>query len=260
MSPWKILSKEGLSKGINTYRNSIQILGSQKTQISEDFGCCCGCKCICTDLMMVFDTTGSMGGFIQNLKSVFFGVVESFNSSTCRWALTDYKDYEDRGPYEEGYSNKITFTNDIARVQSQIERLDARGGGDGPEQNLSALKWMADKWFTLGGRPDDTECYNEEENIKQKVKKAICWAGDVDGWEDGAKGNPYPTLQATIDALVRENIKVFALGTGLDGNRAKHGNKQATEITKATGGVYIPTTSFTEEEIVRLLCSALNSD
>lgn len=253
MSPWKILSKEGLSKGINTYRNSIRILGSQKTQTSEDFECCCGCKCICTDLMMVFDTTGSMGSFIRNVKSVFFGVVESFNSSTCRWALTDYKDYEDGGPYEEGYNNRLRFTNDIASVQAQIANIVVGGGGDPAEQNLSALKSMADKWFTLGGRLEDTECNNG-------VKKAICWAGDIDGWEDGSKGNPYPTLQNTIDALVRENIKVFALGTGLDRNFGRHGHKQATEITKATGGIYLPTISFTEEEIERLLCAALNSD
>lgn len=66
MSPWKILSKEGLSKGINSFGNSIKILGSQKTQSSDDFGCCCkrfscgNCDSTSIEGELAYDTSGGL--------------------------------------------------------------------------------------------------------------------------------------------------------------------------------------------------------
>jgi hypothetical protein len=189
------------------------------------------------DILILVDTTGSMSGFLSTLKTVMPDILTTVTATapdaTIRWAVAGYRDYEDGGDYASyGYKLHLPFTSDSASILSAINALTAGGGGDTSEQNLAALLHIATGWDTLTG--------------SSTAGRGILWAGDVPGWEDGAKGQPYPTFQATLNELVDQNIAVFALnqkaaGAGLDapGPAPSDGRYQASTITTETdGGIY----------------------
>jgi hypothetical protein len=192
-----------------------------------------------------------MGGQLSAFRTAMQTVTETYNSPTCRWAVADYKDFEDGGPYANGWRVGGVFTNDVLSTQSAINALTAVGGGDGPEQNLAALSNAANQWqSTLSGRGIAQNC-EDEYNTSLSIKRAIVWAGDVSGWENGAKGRPYPTLEGTINSLVSAEVKVVALGSGL--------GSQASAITSATGGVFLSSGGTQSREILQAICEALSS-
>jgi len=185
------------------------------------------------DILLLTDTTGSMGGYISTIKAVFSPLAASVTALLpavdFRWSACDYKDYEDGGPYANDINVGQVFDADPALSQTAINSWTASGGGDGPEQNLSALLWVAQNWVSsLTGRADS--------------QKVIVWGGDIHGWEDGDKGLDYPKLQETINALAAIGVKVFginsgAAGAGIDGIAASGTQRQASAICNGTGGI-----------------------
>lgn len=187
------------------------------------------------DILFLVDTTGSMGGFINTLHSVMPEILEVIRASvptaTLRWAVAGYRDVEDGGSYGSyGFLLHQAFTSNDETTVDTIGGLTAGGGGDEPEQNLMALKNLATNWVaSLGGNTTSA--------------RAIIWAGDAVGWEDGAKGHTYPSLQATLDALDAANVTVFGLnmrgvdaGINRPGPAPSDGRSQASTIVETTGG------------------------
>lgn len=204
------------------------------------------------DVLFLTDTTGSMGGYISTIKAVFSPLATSITallpSVTFNWAAASYKDYEDGAPYTAGIKVDSTFNASIAAVQAAINGWSAGGGGDGPEQNLSALKISAEEWLTtFSGRAN--------------AQKILIWGGDIYGWEDGAKGNPYPKLNETISALVAAGVKVFGInsqgaGAGIDGDGGS--GPQASAICNATGGTLTNSVSQTDaDKIAELVATGV---
>jgi hypothetical protein len=197
------------------------------------------------DVFFMTDTTGSMGGFIGSIQSVFTTVLTDLNDAGIadfRWAVGDYKDFEDGGPYVNGINVGQNFTDNVADAQLAIDGYFASGGGDLPEQNLAALELMGDGWVSNYGGRDEAQ-------------KIVVWGGDVEGWEDGAKGFPYPTLGNTVDALVDRGAQVFAInpfgaGFGIDAEGTPSGENQASAITGATGGTLFNNVTFGDEDAI----------
>lgn len=185
------------------------------------------------DIFLLTDTTGSMAGYIDTVKIIFPEVVNTvlarFPSSEFYWGAADYRDFEDGGLYVQGVHPGPGLTPNPTAIYNRILAWLAQGGGDSPEQNLAALQYLAENWEALGGRSD--------------APRAIIWAGDVPGWEAGSKGYPYPTLQATLEALTAANILLFGVnlgsaGSGIDaiGPGASAGLRQASTLIGSTGG------------------------
>lgn len=177
----------------------------------------------------MIDTTGSMGGIVTRLQNLFSDLETDFATTSCRWAVADFKDYEDEG-YEEGWHVFQSFTNDWSEVIEAVYQYEVGGGGDGPEQQFAALMNAATKWTSdLGG--DELPGEEEEEGRK----RVIIWAGDVEGHTSGAKGYPYPSQPDLIDALVGQKIQVFGINSYSQGGGIDRFS-QATAISDATGG------------------------
>lgn len=90
------------------------------------------------DVVLVIDTTGSMGDEITFLRTevaaIANSVAERWPSVGQRWAVVAYKDIGD------SYVVKSTpFASDMATIQSSINGLSADGGGDYPEAPDQAL-------------------------------------------------------------------------------------------------------------------------
>ena len=172
------------------------------------------------DLVFLADTTGSMGGAINNVKANASTVMATVLGAQplAQFASASYKDFTNSvcppDPYVYRLEQPITATT--ADVQTGINSWSASGGCDTPESELNALYQVATQAAT-GFRSDSS--------------RVIAWFGDAPG-HDPSGGI---TLADTIAALQAAHIRVIAVNVGnLDGLG------QATAITTATGGVLLP--------------------
>src|SRR4051812_44232158 len=105
-------------------------------------GCCC-----CPDVALLTDTTGSMGGFIASIQSIFNSLSQALQAKVCEWCVAEYKDLVDGVPFSTlGINVNRQFTAAFSLVTTAINGWSASGGGDEPEEQFLALKYLADHW------------------------------------------------------------------------------------------------------------------
>ncbi|WP_328615777.1 hyalin [Amycolatopsis sp. NBC_00355] len=164
------------------------------------------------DLVLLADTTGSMGAAIGNVRANANTITGDVLAAqpTAQFGVAEYKDFTD--PF--AFRVNTGITGDQAAVQAGTNQWVASGGGDGPEADLNALYELATGAVTF--RPDGT--------------RIVAWFGDAPSHDPSGGHN----LAQTIDALKAAKIRVVAVNVGaldLDG--------QASAITSATGGVLL---------------------
>ncbi len=101
------------------------------------------------DLMLVVDTTGSMGDEIRFLQSELRSIIASITARhrelDIRIGFVFYRDLED-----EYVTRTVAFDRDVGRAQGALARQQADGGGDYPEAMDQAIaravgqEWRAD--------------------------------------------------------------------------------------------------------------------
>lgn len=186
------------------------------------------------DVMFLTDATGSMGGYIDQMKTAFGGILSRVSTGLpgmdIHYGVADYRDYLDGGAYTDpGVNVHQTFTANPTLAQNAITALYAGGGADTPEEQLQSMKVLGENWQSaLSGRSD--------------AQKLLIWGGDCPGHYYGSGGDGpdtwYPSLADTIGALNAQGIKVFGLNVygdnaGID-DLSYGGQEDA--ITAATGG------------------------
>lgn len=167
------------------------------------------------DIVFLADTTGSMGGAINNVKANAAAVMAAVLAAQpdAQFAVADYKDFNcDSNPFTLGQA----ITANTTDVQTAINAWSASGGCDFPEAQLNALSELATN-PAVGFRTDST--------------RIIAWFGDAPG-HDPSNGH---TLLSTITALQTAGIRVIAINVG--GGGLDIGG-QATAIASATGGSF----------------------
>ena len=91
------------------------------------------------DLLFVMDTTGSMGEEIARLKSTIEIINMNLASMAAkpriRFGMVLYRDQGD-----DYVTKVIPFTNNLEAFRAELDKVEAGGGGDGPEDLQSALK------------------------------------------------------------------------------------------------------------------------
>ncbi|WP_439567542.1 VWA domain-containing protein [Sphingopyxis sp.] len=101
------------------------------------------------DLMLVVDTTGSMGdeiSFLQSeLRSIIASITAKHRNLDIRIGFVFYRDLGD-----DYVTRTVAFDRDVGRVQGALARQHANGGGDYPEAMDQALiRAVTQEW-----RPD----------------------------------------------------------------------------------------------------------
>ncbi|MBO9697382.1 MAG: VWA domain-containing protein [Sphingopyxis sp.] len=101
------------------------------------------------DLMLVVDTTGSMGDEINylqaELRSIIGAITAKHRDLDIRIGFVFYRDLGD-----DYVTRTIAFDRDIGRVQGALARQDANGGGDYPEaMDQAMIRAVEQDW-----RPD----------------------------------------------------------------------------------------------------------
>ncbi|MEV6878505.1 Calx-beta domain-containing protein [Amycolatopsis sp. NPDC051128] len=164
------------------------------------------------DLVLLADTTGSMGGAIANVRANANAITSDVLAvqPTAQFGVAEYKDFTDAVPFKVNQG----ITADTAAVQAGTNQWVASGGGDTPEADLNALYELATG--AVAFRPDGT--------------RIIAWFGDAPS-HDPSGGH---TLAQTIAALQAANIRVVAVNVG-----ALDYTGQASAIATATGGALL---------------------
>ncbi|MFG1644237.1 Calx-beta domain-containing protein [Amycolatopsis sp. NPDC049252] len=164
------------------------------------------------DLVLLADTTGSMGGAIANVRANANAITGDVLAAqpTAQFGVAEYKDFSDSVPFKVNQG----VTADTGAVQAGINQWAAGGGGDTPEADLNALYELATGAVSF--RPDGT--------------RIIAWFGDAPS-HDPSGGH---SLADTIAALQAANIRVVAVNVG-----ALDASGQASAIASATGGVLL---------------------
>ena len=101
------------------------------------------------DLMLVVDTTGSMGDEINylqaELRSIIAAITAKHRDLDIRIGFVFYRDLGD-----DYVTRTVAFDRDIGRVQGALARQDANGGGDYPEaMDQAMIRAVGQDW-----RPD----------------------------------------------------------------------------------------------------------
>lgn len=171
------------------------------------------------DLVLLADTTGSMGGAISNVQTNASSVMGTVAGAQplAQFGVASYKDFDNSicGPDPYVFRLEQPITADTGDAQSGINLWDASGGCDTPESALNALFQLATDPAT-GFRSDSS--------------RIIAWFGDAPSHDPSGTA----TLATTIAALQLAHIRVIAIDVG-----ALDSLGQATAITTATGGVLL---------------------
>jgi Mg-chelatase subunit ChlD len=96
------------------------------------------------DLVFVVDNTGSMGPYIHNVKTKILEIIRTIKKEElCHRLRVGLVSYRDHPPEETTYiTQKFELTSDTSLIEQNIMKMDASGGGDGPEAVSTALQVM----------------------------------------------------------------------------------------------------------------------
>ena len=172
------------------------------------------------DVVFLADTTGSMGGAIDNVKASVASIMGTVRTTQplAQFGAADYKDFScgDDVPYTLGSA----VTSDTAAVQTAINAwlvTSPFSGCDTPEAQLNALYRLATD-SNVGWRADSS--------------RIIAWFGDAPG-HDPSGGHSLADVTAALTAAPGTRIVAVSVnGGGLDATG------QATALVNATHGTY----------------------
>ena len=175
------------------------------------------------DIFFLADSTGSMGGAIANVRANAASIMNQVLAAQpdAQFAVGEYKDVASSAFV---YRLNQAMTASTTDVQNGINQWAATGGGDEPEAQLFALQELST---------------NPATGFRAGSSRIVVWFGDAPG-HDPSNG---ATEASATAALVAAGVRVIAISTGA--NRLDL-TGQATRITAATGGVFLPGASDTE--------------
>ncbi len=145
------------------------------------------------DILFIFDTTGSMKEEIKQLKETIelinLNLASISPKPDIRFGMVLYKDKKDTY-----ITRKIPFTDNLENFQTELNKVNAAGGGDNPEDLQSALKVSM------------TEMDWREDGIK--LGFIITDAPPHLDYEQTY------TYKDAVDEAKQNGIKIFSIGTG----------------------------------------------
>ena len=214
------------------------------------------------DILLLFDTTGSMSDKINKVKAIFEPLAEEvmglMPEVDFNWAVAEY---QDSNTIRSGIRVKLKFTDDHTKVKSTISSLRESGGRQG-EQQMHSFRRISREWNSLLGA-----------NPRSLANRLVIWVGD----EPGIVGNGYanvfhPHLDDVINDLTDAEIKVIGINghgsrSGIDGagkpyNLSPADNRpQASTIVESTGGSLLHNVmNRSTSDVLALLSSFVDSN
>ena len=96
------------------------------------------------DLVFIVDNTGSMGPYIQNVKTKILEIIRTIKKEElCHRLRVGLVSYRDHPPEETTYiTKKYELSPDTSQIEQNVMQMGASGGGDGPEAVSTAIQVM----------------------------------------------------------------------------------------------------------------------
>ncbi|MCY1139843.1 hypothetical protein OWR29_17720 [Actinoplanes sp. Pm04-4] len=202
------------------------------------------------DVLFVFDTTGSMGGALNEAKAQVTDAIASVRQKypDSKFGLATVGDYD---PGDTPWALKQKITDDPALLQAAVGPLSADGGGDSPEAYGRALHEAAvngDIGWRSGAKQililvnDDVPHDNDlNEGVPEDIRsQASPWNTGIDPGPDGTAGTADDIdWQAALAALKAKGIifaTVFYSGSSVYKPYWDWWTKQAGGSTTTGGG------------------------
>lgn len=167
------------------------------------------------DLAIVFDTTSSMSGSIEAMKTKAVEIVNALNkqSSDMRLALCSFRDAgADKTPFD-----LKPFSRDIAGYIGIIGGYTAEGGGDTAEDQLEGIHKVLMLW-------------KDEPSSERIPTKVIVVITDAPAHNPDTFGNTFKTIAKL--ALEVDPAHIYPVVVGTDASAVK----DAQELADGTGG------------------------
>lgn len=153
------------------------------------------------EVVFCLDSTGSMGGEIAAAKEKIWDIANKIMEGKPRPRVRmGVVTYRDRG--DDYVTKKVALTEDIDKVHEFLMKIEAGGGGDGPEDVRTALKVSTEEagWSTEKG-----------------AIKLVFLVGDAPPHDDYTD---VPSCLRTAEAAVAKGININTVACGsmnLDG-------------------------------------------
>ncbi|MGW5667717.1 VWA domain-containing protein [Micromonospora sp. NPDC003776] len=166
------------------------------------------------DVVLLVDTTGSMGPAIANVRTNLQQVINNVRGAqpSAEFAVASYRD---EGDGAELFRVRQGLTDDATALQSAVNGLTADGGGDVPEAWVNALYQVSDGAIAY----------------RTGSSRIVVLVGDAPS-HDPSAGH---TLAQATAALQADDARVLAVNvSGAGGGLDALG--QATAVAGATGG------------------------
>ena len=183
------------------------------------------------DIVFVVDTTGSMGGCIDNVKNNLNAFVDDIKAAgiTPNFALVEYKDIIDDGPnttkVKPNNKNHSNWFKNAYDFKNELEKLSASGGGDIPESAIDALE-MA-----------------HQLDMRDSSQKFFILITDADYKVDNNYG--IESMDNLITSLKNDNINVSVVSdTGY--------KNTYTNLYETTGGVFADVNGNFKNELLSI--------
>ncbi|EKE41231.1 hypothetical protein ENUP19_0134G0011 [Entamoeba nuttalli] len=182
------------------------------------------------DLVLLVDTTGSMGQYLYSAQSNINKIVNTITNSEkidLRFAIVEYKDHQ---PNQQQFAlKKYDWMNDIKDIQNAINQLSAYGGGmDGPESVTCAF----DCAVNLGYRG--------------YAAKVIIWIADAPPHGFNIQYDGYPNgcpcgidFQEVVLKAIKNDIQIYSVACEPIRPIYRHFRDLMRAVAMMTGGQFI---------------------
>lgn len=183
------------------------------------------------DLAFLVDETGSMGHYINEVKRRLLEIIEALRRAPlCRSLRLGLVSYRDHPPEETTFASRVVpLTDDIEAIRRGVARMQASGGGDGPEAVTDGLYDV----MRLDWRP--------------RAARVVVWVGDApphgvepanDGFPDGCPCGHHWYTQAENGREM--GVVIHAVGC-LPTIRTYRGAEDVFKtVARTTRGLYLP--------------------
>ncbi|MFO7907343.1 MAG: VWA domain-containing protein [Pirellulaceae bacterium] len=159
------------------------------------------------DIVLTFDSTGSMQGEIDQVKaqiqrigSTLLTLVPKARISICT--------YRDRG--DEYVVRGLPLTSDLQRIQQYLSRIQAGGGGDRPEAVHEGLRWSIEQNTFRRRARKVILLFGDAPPHQQYLPDCLRLASDFQGVEQGIVS----TITCRASRKLREFVEIADVGGG----------------------------------------------